>query len=95
MHPPGRRSLRAELFRTLLAGEVRAGTAADVVRDGVRVLHSDGLLWQLRMKCLHQCAFVHMHHGVEDATLFPQVQVRWPQTSAGSSRARTTPPGGR
>ena len=68
-------AIRRELAACVaLAGEVRAGAAADVVRDGVRVLRSDGLLWQLRMKCLHQCAFVHMHHGVEDAMLFPRVR---------------------
>jgi hypothetical protein len=52
-------------------GEVRDGAGPTLVRDGVRALQTNGPLWQLRMNCLSYCAHVHMHHGAEDALLFP------------------------
>jgi hypothetical protein len=54
-----------------LAEKVRDGAAPILVRDGVRALQTNGPLWQLRMNCLSYCAHVHMHHGAEDALLFP------------------------
>jgi hypothetical protein len=61
-----------------LAERVRAGADVGTVREGVRVLRADGLLWQLRMNCLHQCATVHMHHRIEDTVLFRQVRAAEP-----------------
>lgn len=63
----------------LLADRVTDGAEAAEVRDGLIGLQTRGPLWQLRMGCLHYCQFVHGHHGLEDAALFPLVRANNPE----------------
>lgn len=57
-----------------LAERVRDGAPADEVRDTIRGLQTEGPLWKLRVNCLHYCRFVHHHHTLEDAMLFPALR---------------------
>jgi hypothetical protein len=54
-----------------LAHEVTAGADAGYVQAQIQALQTKSPLWQLRVNCLYYCHFVHMHHGHEDAHLFP------------------------
>lgn len=63
----------------LLADRVTAGAEPSEVREGLIGLQTRGPLWQLRMGCLHYCQFVHGHHGLEDAALFPLVRANNPE----------------
>jgi hemerythrin-like domain-containing protein len=40
----------------------------------LRELKTDGPLWQLKVNCLRYCRVVHLHHGLEDALLFPALR---------------------
>lgn len=54
-----------------LAHEVTAGAPASEIQAQIQALQTKSPLWQLRVNCLYYCHFVHMHHGHEDAHLFP------------------------
>jgi hypothetical protein len=54
-----------------LAERVQAGAPAAEVRSTIRDLQTEGPLWKLRVNCLSCCRFVHHHHTLEDALLFP------------------------
>jgi hypothetical protein len=54
-----------------LAAAVLAG--ADV-RVGIDNLQTNGPLFQLRVNCLQYCGFVHHHHALEDAMVFPAIR---------------------
>jgi len=56
-----------------LATQVDAGAPAEKVKATLSRLQSKGPLWQLKVDCLQYCEFVHAHHGIEDAHLFPSV----------------------
>jgi hypothetical protein len=54
-----------------LAAGVDAGRPAEEIRAGLRTLAAGGPLWQLKINCLQYCHFVHSHHHLESAALFP------------------------
>ena len=54
-----------------LAEAVVDGLEPGEVRDRIEDLKANGPLWQLKVNCLHYCRFVHSHHNLEDAALFP------------------------
>jgi hypothetical protein len=57
-----------------LAGEVAAGKAPEEVQIEVAKLQTNSPLWKLKAGCLYYCRFVHMHHGIEDAYVFPALR---------------------
>lgn len=59
-----------------LSRRVTEGEEADAIRDGIAELQTNGPLWQLRFNCLNYCRFVHSHHNLEDAALFPALRDR-------------------
>jgi len=71
--------LRRDLDRvTRLASEVRSGHPIQPVVDEVRNLETNSPLWRLREGCWRYCRFVHGHHTLEDAALFPMVRRKDP-----------------
>ncbi|MEU8002174.1 hemerythrin domain-containing protein [Catellatospora sp. NPDC049111] len=57
-----------------LADQAAAGAPAAALQKGVRGLQSNGALFQLKVNCLSYCQFVHHHHHLESAMLFPAVR---------------------
>ncbi len=76
-------AIHAHLRRDLatvrrLADDVRTGlTPPDIVAT-IRHLETNSPLWRLQYGCLHYCRFVHLHHTIEDAAVFPMVRKRDP-----------------
>ena len=67
--------LRRDLDRVeRLAGEVAAGLPGAVLEAELGELKTSGPLWQLKVNCLRYCRFVHLHHSLEDALLFPALR---------------------
>jgi hypothetical protein len=65
-----------------LADAALAGAAPAHLRDTLDRLGTRGPLFQLKANCLRYCAFVHAHHGAEDASLFPAVRRSAPHLGA-------------
>ena len=59
-----------------LSRRVTEGEEAAAIREGITDLKTNGPLWQLRFSCLNYCRFVHTHHNVEDAAIFPALRDR-------------------
>ena len=57
-----------------LADEARDGLSPQAILAEVRNLATNSPLWRLKFGCLHYCRFVHAHHTIEDAALFPLVR---------------------
>lgn len=57
-----------------LANEAREGRSAESILAEVRELQTNSPLWRLKHGCLYYCRFVHTHHTIEDAALFPAVR---------------------
>jgi hypothetical protein len=57
-----------------LADEARLGLSPQTILTEIRNLETSSPLWQLRYGCLRYCRFVHGHHRLEDAALFPMVR---------------------
>src|SRR5262245_5697877 len=76
VHGAVRRDL--DLVRRL-ADECLDGRPAGELVDEVRRLETNGPLWRLKVNCLRYCAFVHSHHGAEDAMLFPRLVIDNPE----------------
>ena len=57
-----------------LASDVRDGLSAEAILAEVRNLKTNSPLWRLKFGCLHYCRFVHTHHTIEDAAVFPMVR---------------------
>ena len=57
-----------------LAGRVTNGLAPAEVAAELERLKTHGPLWQLKAGCLQYCRFVHSHHNLEDAALFPMLR---------------------
>ncbi|WP_181727288.1 hemerythrin domain-containing protein [Streptomyces sp. PT12] len=71
--------IRRDLGTVLrLADEVTAGASADEISRGLASLAAQGPLWQLKINCLRHCRFVHSHHGIESASLFPALRAANP-----------------
>jgi len=69
------RLIRANLasIRKLM-DEIVAGAEVSDIRQEIDELRSSGIVWTLRLGCLRYCRFVHGHHGLEDAALFPGIR---------------------
>jgi len=67
--------LRRDL-RTIrrLAEQARSGLPAGQIVAEIRELGTSSPLWQLKFGCLYYCRFVHAHHTIEDAAVFPMVR---------------------
>src|ERR1700689_2708543 len=57
-----------------LADGVAGGMPAEQAAAGIRPLAAAGPLWQVRVNCLQYCRFVHGHHHLESAMLFPALR---------------------
>ena len=57
-----------------LAEQARNGLSPDTILAEVRSLESSSPLWRLKFGCMHYCRFVHTHHTIEDAAVFPMVR---------------------
>ena len=57
-----------------LAAEARDGGSAGTILAEIRTLETSSPLWRLRFGCMHYCRFVHTHHTIEDAAVFPMVR---------------------
>ena len=57
-----------------LAREARDGLDPASIITEIHSLESTSPLWQLKFGCMHYCRFVHGHHGLEDAAVFPMVR---------------------
>jgi hemerythrin-like domain-containing protein len=64
-----------------LADDVRDGLSAQDVLAQVRKLETNSPLWRLKYGCMYYCRFVHLHHTLEDAALFPMVRKHEPALS--------------
>ena len=64
-----------------LADDARDGLPAQTILAEVRDLETNSPLWRLKFGCLHYCRFVHVHHMIEDAALFPLVRKHDPSLS--------------
>ncbi len=72
-------AIHAHLRRDLatvrrLADSVRAGITPPEIVAEIRNLETNSPLWRLKYGCMHYCRFVHLHHTIEDAALFPMVR---------------------
>jgi hemerythrin-like domain-containing protein len=65
-----------------LAEQARNGLSPDTILAEVRSLESSSPLWRLKFGCLYYCRFVHAHHTIEDAALFPMVRKQDPALNA-------------
>lgn len=63
-----------------LAADVVAGADPGEVRESLDTMRTNGPLWKLKVNCLQYCRFVHHHHQLEDAMMFPIVRDRRPET---------------
>jgi hypothetical protein len=61
-----------------LAEQARDGLSPEKILAEIRSLETSSPLWRLKFGCLHYCRFVHTHHTLEDAALFPMVRKRDP-----------------
>lgn len=57
-----------------LAEEARAGLTTLEILAKIRKLETNSPLWRLKYGCMYYCRFVHSHHTLEDAALFPMVR---------------------
>ncbi|HEY4868883.1 MAG TPA: hemerythrin domain-containing protein [Candidatus Dormibacteraeota bacterium] len=71
-----------------LAADVIAGIPARGVSEGLDALRSDGLLWQFPGSCLRYCSIVHLHHRLEDAEFFGELEEANPEIQPVVARLR-------
>ncbi|MEU6207233.1 hemerythrin domain-containing protein [Micromonospora musae] len=57
-----------------LSREVAEGVSGERVRAAIADLQTSGPLFQLKVNCLRYCEFVHHHHSLESAMLFPALR---------------------
>lgn len=57
-----------------LADDARDGRSPRTILAEIRGLETNSPLWRLKFGCLHYCRFVHTHHTIEDAAVFPMVR---------------------
>jgi hypothetical protein len=65
-----------------LADEVRDGLSPQDIAAEVRNLETNSPLWRLKYGCMYYCRFVHLHHTLEDAALFPMVRKNDPSLNS-------------
>lgn len=61
-----------------LASAARDGLSPETILAEIRNLETNSPLWQLKYGCMRYCRFVHGHHTLEDAALFPMVRKQDP-----------------
>jgi hypothetical protein len=61
-----------------LAQDARDGLSPQTILAEIRTLETNSPLWRLKFGCMHYCRFVHTHHTIEDAALFPMVRKQDP-----------------
>lgn len=61
-----------------LAENIGTGASTADVRSTIEGLQTHRPLWHIRVNCLRYCSFVHAHHGLEDAALFPDIRAADP-----------------
>lgn len=61
-----------------LARDARDGLSPRTILAEIRNLETNSPLWQLKFGCWRYCRFVHAHHTIEDAALFPMVRKQDP-----------------
>jgi hypothetical protein len=64
-----------------LARDARDGLSPETILAEVRQLETNSPLWRLQFGCWRYCRFVHAHHTIEDAALFPMVRKQDPSLS--------------
>ena len=57
-----------------LARDAREGLSPQTILAEIRNLETNSPLWRLKFGCMHYCRFVHTHHMIEDAAVFPMVR---------------------
>ena len=57
-----------------LADDARDTGSPAAILETIRGLETSSPLWRLQFGCLHYCRFVHTHHTIEDAAVFPMVR---------------------
>lgn len=57
-----------------LTADLADGLDGEQARERVLELKTNGPLWKLKNDCLEFCSFLHTHHTVEDARLFPRLR---------------------
>ncbi len=62
-----------------LSERVTQGATPETIRDEIATLQTTSPLWKLRVNCLSYCRFTHMHHTVEDISLFPALRAFDPE----------------
>ncbi|MEA2513056.1 MAG: hypothetical protein QOJ59_2543 [Thermomicrobiales bacterium] len=65
-----------------LAGEARDGLSPQTILAEIRNMETNSPLWQLKFGCMHYCRFVHTHHTIEDAAVFPMVRKHDPSLNS-------------
>ncbi len=72
--------IRADLARVMtLADDAAGGAVPEEIQERLGELKSSSILWQLKLGCLRHCRFVHSHHSLEDARLFPAIRRLGPE----------------
>lgn len=65
-----------------LAADVASGASADQVRERIAEMRETSPISTLQVNCLYHCRVVHMHHGIEDADMFPALRRSNPDLGA-------------
>ena len=65
-----------------LAQQARDGLSPATILEEVRNLETNSPLWRLKYGCMHYCRFVHTHHTIEDAAVFPMVRKHDPSLNS-------------
>ena len=65
-----------------LARDARDGLSPQTILAEIRNLETNSPLWRLKFGCMHYCHFVHSHHTIEDAAVFPMVRKHDPSLNS-------------
>jgi hypothetical protein len=65
-----------------LAADVASGASAGEVRERIAEMRESSPISTLQLNCLYHCRVVHMHHGIEDADMFPALRRSNPDLGA-------------
>jgi Hemerythrin HHE cation binding domain len=65
-----------------LAADVASGASSDEVRERIAEMRENSPISTLQVNCLYHCRVVHMHHGIEDADMFPALRRSNPDLGA-------------
>ena len=57
-----------------MAADAQAGSPPGAIRGAIGALATRSPVWQLKSGCLRHCRFVHLHHSLESAALFPELR---------------------